>query len=179
MDGHLVAVEVGVERRADQRMDLDRLALDEDRLEGLDAEPVERRRAVQEDRVVADDLLESVPDLRDAGLDELLGGLDRLGDALLLEAVVDERLEELDRHLLRQAGLVQFQLRSDHDDRTARVVDALAEEVLPEAALLALQRVGERLQGTVVRALAGRGRGGRCRRARPPLPGACASRCAR
>jgi hypothetical protein len=41
--GHLVAVEVGVERRADERMDLDGLALDEDGLEGLDAEPVQRR----------------------------------------------------------------------------------------------------------------------------------------
>ena len=153
VDGHLVAVEVGVERRADERMDLDRLALDEHRLERLDAEAVERRRAVQEHRVVADDLLERVPDLRDAGLDQLLGGLDRLGEALLLETVVDERLEELDGHLLRKAGLVELQLRSDDDDRTARVVDALAEQVLAEAALLALERVGERLQRAVVRAL--------------------------
>ena len=37
MHGDLVAVEVGVERRADQRMDADRLALDEDRLERLNA----------------------------------------------------------------------------------------------------------------------------------------------
>src|SRR5207249_7646230 len=44
---HLVAVEVGVERGADQRMDLDRLALDQDRLERLDAETVERRGAVE------------------------------------------------------------------------------------------------------------------------------------
>jgi hypothetical protein len=35
--GHLVAVEVGVERRADERVDLDGLALDEQRFEGLDA----------------------------------------------------------------------------------------------------------------------------------------------
>ena len=34
---HLVAVEVGVERGADERVDLDGLALDQDRLEGLDA----------------------------------------------------------------------------------------------------------------------------------------------
>ena len=53
VDRHLVAVEVGVEGRADERVDLDRLALDQHRLEGLDAEPVERRRAVQQDRVLA------------------------------------------------------------------------------------------------------------------------------
>ena len=41
--GHLVAVEVGVERLADERMHLDGLALDEHRLERLDAQAVERR----------------------------------------------------------------------------------------------------------------------------------------
>ncbi len=41
--GHLVAVEVGVEGGADQRMKLDRLAFDQHRLERLDAEAVERR----------------------------------------------------------------------------------------------------------------------------------------
>ena len=70
----------------------------------------------------------------------------------LFELVVDERLEQLERHLLRQPALVQLQLRPDDDDRTARVVDALAEQVLAEPPLLALQRVGQRLQRTVVRA---------------------------
>ncbi|KFB72911.1 MAG: hypothetical protein AW09_001872 [Candidatus Accumulibacter phosphatis] len=37
---HLVTVEVGVECRANQRMQLDRLAFDQRRLEGLDAETV-------------------------------------------------------------------------------------------------------------------------------------------
>ena len=151
--GHLVAVEVRVEGRADEGMDLDGLSLDQHRLEGLDAEAVERRRAVQEHRVVADDLLESIPNVRHAGVHELLGRLDRRGEALLLEAVVDERLEQLDGHLLGQARLVELQLRPHDDDRTARVVDALAEQVLAEPSLLALQRVREGLQGPVVRAL--------------------------
>ena len=63
VDRHLIAVEVGVERRADERMELDRLALDQHRLEGLHAEPVERRRAVQQDRMLLDDLGEDVPHL--------------------------------------------------------------------------------------------------------------------
>ena len=50
VDGHLVAVEVRVEGRADERVNLDRLALDEHRLEGLDAQAVERRRAVEQHR---------------------------------------------------------------------------------------------------------------------------------
>src|SRR6266699_3448698 len=50
--GHLVAVEIGVERRANQRMQLDRLALDQHRLERLDAEAVERRGAIEQHRML-------------------------------------------------------------------------------------------------------------------------------
>ena len=147
---HLVAVEVGVEGRADQRMKLDRLALDQHRLEGLDAEAVERRRAVQQHRMLADHLVEDIPDLRLLLLDQLLRLLDGRRIALGVEPRIDERLEQFERHLLRQAALVQLQLRADHDDRTAGIVDALAEQVLAETALLALQHVGQRLQRPLV-----------------------------
>ena len=152
VDRHLVAVEVGVERVADERVDLDRLALDEHRLERLDAQAVERRRAVEQHRVLVDDLLEDVPDLRDHRVDHLLGRLDVLRGLALDEPGHDERLEQLERHELRQAALVQPQRRAGHDDRAARVVDALAEQVLAEAALLALEHVAQRLQGAVARA---------------------------
>ena len=50
VDGHLVAVEVGVERGADQRVNLDGLAFHQHRLERLNAEAVQRGSAVQQDR---------------------------------------------------------------------------------------------------------------------------------
>ena len=149
--GHLVAVEVGVEGVADERVHLDRLALDQHRLERLDAETVQRRRAVEQHRVLVDDLLEDVPDLGDHRVDHLLGGLDVLRRLALDEASHDERLEQLQRHQLRKPALVQAQRRARHDHRAARVVDALAEQVLAEAALLALQHVGQRLQRAVAR----------------------------
>ena len=152
VDRHLVAVEVRVERVADERVDLDGLALDEHRLERLDAQAVKRRRAVQQHRVLVDDLLEDVPDLRDHRVDHLLGGLDVLRGLALDEPGHDERLEQLERHQLRQPALVQAQRRAGHDDRAARVVDALAEQVLAEAALLALEHVAQRLQRAVARA---------------------------
>ena len=152
VDGHLVAVEVRVEGGADERVDLDGFTFDEHGLEGLDAETVEGRSAVQQDGVVLDDLFEDVPDDGLLHLDHLFGLLDGGAVAGLLEAVIDEGLEELERHLLGKTALVQLQLGADDDDRTAGVVDALAEEVLTEAALLALEGVGERLQRTVVRA---------------------------
>jgi len=43
---HLVAVEIGVVGRADERMDADCLAFDQDRFEGLDREAVRVGRAV-------------------------------------------------------------------------------------------------------------------------------------
>ena len=75
MDRHLVAVEIGVVGRTDERVDLDCLALDQHRLEGLDAEAVKSRRTIQEHRVLLDHGLESVPHVRGLELDELLGHL--------------------------------------------------------------------------------------------------------
>ncbi len=149
---HLIAVEVGVERVADERVDLDRLAVDQHRLERLDAEAVERRGAVQQHRVLRDDLVEDVPHDRIHRVDHLLGRLDVLDDLAVDQAAHDERLEQLERHQLRQAALVQLEPRARHDHGAARVVDALAEQVLTEATLLALEHVGERLERAVARA---------------------------
>ncbi len=150
VDGHLVAVEVGVEGGADEGVDLDGLALDEEGLEGLDAQPVEGRRPVEEDGVLADDLLEVVPDLGPLLLVPFPGDLDARDEALLLQPVEDERLEELQGHLLGQAALVELELGADDDDGPARVVDALAEEVLSETPLLAPQGLAQGLEGPPV-----------------------------
>ena len=48
---------------------------------------------------------------------------------------------------------MELQLRPHHDHGATRVIHPLSEQVLPEASLLALQGVGERLQGAVVGAL--------------------------
>ena len=116
MDRHLVTVEVGIEGRADQRVQLDRLAFDQHRLERLDAEPVKRRRPVQQNRVLADHFVQYVPDLFPLLFDIFLRLFQGHGEALGVEAGVDERLEQLERHLLRQAALVQLQFRTRHDD---------------------------------------------------------------
>ena len=144
---HLVAVEIGVEGRADHGVDLDGLALDEHRLEGLDAEAVERRGAVQEhDPTLVNDLLQERPDLRGPILDHAARAADVVRELPLDELPNHERLEELEGHLLGQAALVELELRAHDDDRAAGIVHPLAEEILAEAALLALQHVGERLQ---------------------------------
>ena len=127
MDRHLVAVEVGVEALAHQRMKLDRVAFDQHRLERLDAHAVQRRGAIQQHRVVADHLFEDVPDLVVLPLEHLLGALDRVGMAQFFQPADDERLVQLQRDLLRQAALVQLEVRTHHDHAAGRVVDPLAQ----------------------------------------------------
>src|SRR5262249_49121662 len=77
--GHLIAVKIGVERGADERVQLDRLALDQYRLERLDAETMQRRRAIEQNRMLANDFVKNIPNLGLFLLDELLRLFDRGG----------------------------------------------------------------------------------------------------
>ena len=103
----------------------------------------------------ANDFFENIPDFGALAFDQLLGGLDGGRQAAQLQLAEDERLEQLQRHALGQAALVQAQGRAHHDHGTTGVVDTLAEQVLTEAALLALDHVGQGFQ----RALVGAGDG--------------------
>ena len=143
MDGHLVAVEIGIEALAYQRVDADGIAFDEHRLEGLDTHAVQGRSAVEEDRMVLDNFLENVPNLLGLALQHFLGRFNRVGVAQLLEPANNERLKELQGDLLGQTALVQPQFRADHDYRTSGIINALAQQVFAESALLALDHVGE------------------------------------
>ena len=117
MDGHLVAVEVGVEALAHQRMQLDGVAFDQHRLERLDAHAVQRRGTVQQHGMVLDHLFEDVPDLLVLPLQHLLGALDRVGVAEFLQPADDERLVQFQGDLLGQAALVQPQVRDRRRSR--------------------------------------------------------------
>src|SRR3954447_7086144 len=102
--------------------------------------------------MVLNDLFQDVPNHRFLLFHHFLGLLNGGAMSRLLKPVIDERLEQFQSHLFWKTTLVQLEFRTDHDDRTSGVIDALAEQVLPETALLALQGIGERLQRTVVRA---------------------------
>ncbi len=90
MHGHLIAIEVSVEGGADQRMDLDGLTLNENGLEGLNAQPVQRWRTVEQHGVFLDHLIQAVPYLGRLFLHHLLGAFDGGHIAALLQLVVDE-----------------------------------------------------------------------------------------
>ena len=105
---HLVAVKVRVVRRANQRVNANRLALNERRHKCLHRKPVQRRGAVEQHGVIARHFLEHIPHLGRLPLDEFLRRTHGVHVAQLLEPANDERLEEHERHFLRQPALVQF-----------------------------------------------------------------------
>src|SRR5216683_5404057 len=107
MHRHLVAVKVGIVRNAYQRMELDRLAFNQHRLECLDAEPMEGGGAIEQHRMFADDVIEDIPDILALLLYHLLRALDGSDVALLFELAVDKRLEQFESHLLGQAALME------------------------------------------------------------------------
>ena len=108
------------------------------------------RRAVQHDGMILDDLVQGVPHLGAALVHHLLGGLDVVSAAVLHQLLHDEGAEQLHGHLLGHAALIDLQLGAHADNAASGVVHALAQQVLAEAALLALQHIGEGLEGAVV-----------------------------
>ena len=108
---------------------------------------------VEQHRVLANHLLQGVPNLWGLEFDELFGHLDGRCQLALLELLIDKGLKELEGHLLGQPALMELELGADHDDRTTGVVDPLTEQVLPETALFALEVVGQRFERPVVGAL--------------------------
>ena len=141
MNGHLVAVKVRIVSGTYERMKLDGAALHEDGFKRLNTKPVQRGRAVQKHRMVFDDALEHIPNLCLDALNHALGAFDVVCVTAFHKLFHDEGLEKLQRHFLGEATLVHLKLRPYHDNATARIVHALTEEVLAEAALLAAKHI--------------------------------------
>ena len=116
MNRHLVTIKVSVERGTDQRVQLDCFAFDQDRFERLNAQAVQGWRTVQQDRVFADHLVKNIPDFGAFFFDQFLGLLHGGRQTFGFKTRIDERLEQFERHLFRQATLMQFQFRAGHDD---------------------------------------------------------------
>ena len=147
---HLIAVEVGVKSRTDQRMQLDRFAFDEYRFKRLHAKTMQGRGAVEDNRIFSNHLVQYVPDLLDTFLHHLSGTLYGGHIATTLELVVDERFEQFQRHFLGQTALMESEIGADDNDRSAGIVDPLAKQILAETPLLALEHIGQRFQRPLV-----------------------------
>ncbi len=146
MHCHLVAVKVCIKRRTDQRMHLNRFPFDQNRLEGLDTQAVQRWRAIQKHVAIARHVFQNIPYFGTARFNKPSSGTHVMYMAIADKPGHDKRLEQLQSHALGQTALVQFQFRTNHNHRTPRIVSALAKQILAEATLLAFACVGERTE---------------------------------
>ena len=108
MAGHLVAVEIGIVRRADKGMELDGASFPKDRLKSLDPETMQRRGAVQENGMLFDYAFQDIPYLRVDAFNLFLCVFDIRGVACFNKLFHDKRLEQFKSHFLRQPTLMHF-----------------------------------------------------------------------
>ena len=138
VDRHLVTVKVGVVGNTYQGMEPDCLSFHQHRLKCLDSKPVEGGGTVEQNTVLLDHLVKGIPHLGKLLFNHLLGALDGGSKFLLFKFVVNKGLEQLQGHLLWKPALLEFQVRTNYDNRTAGVIHTLSKEILTESALLSL-----------------------------------------
>ena len=100
--------------------------------------------------MLADNFFQDVPDFDPFFLNHAFCRLNRRRQTIQFELRINKRLKQFERHFLRQAALVQFELRADRNNRTSGVVNTFTQQVLTETALLAFQHIGQRLQRAFV-----------------------------
>src|SRR6266404_8161235 len=107
MDGHLVAVEVRVVSRADERVDADGFAFDQLGFKRLDRQSMQSRRAIEQHRMTLSDFVENVPNFRRLALNHFFRAAHGVDITEILETTNNEWLEQNERHFLRQTALVK------------------------------------------------------------------------
>ena len=123
---HLVAVEVGVVRGANERVNANGFTLYQLRFKSLNRETVQSRSTIQEHRMAPGDLVENVPHFGRLAFNHLFRAAYRVDVPEIFQPTNDERLEKNQCHLLRQPALIELELRTDDNHRAARVIDAFA-----------------------------------------------------
>ena len=151
MNSHLVAVKVGVVRGTHKRVELKGLTLNQHRLKSLNTESVKCRSAVEKNRMLLYHHFESVPYLIGGALYHFSRRLDVCYRLCLNKTLHNKWFEKLKRHLLRKTALIHFKLRTYDYNRTSRIINTLAEKVLTETSLLALEHIRKGFERTVIR----------------------------
>ena len=149
MYGHLVAVKVGIERMTNKRVQSDRLSFDQHRLESLNTQTVQRRRTVKHNRMFAHNFVQNGKHFARFFFDKGFRFFNIEHDVLIDQFFHNKGLEQFKRHFRRQTALPQLQFGADADNRTAGIVDALTEQVLPETSLFSFKHVGNRFKRAV------------------------------
>ena len=149
MNSHLVTVEVGVECRTCQRVQLNSFTFDQLWLECLNTQTVQCRCTVQQYRMSFHYVFQNIPNHRLLTVDDLFSRLNRFYDTAFNQFTDHERLIKFGCHILWQTTFMHLQFRTYNDNRTGRIVNTFTQQVLTETTLFTFQTVGERLQRTV------------------------------
>ena len=149
MHSHLVTVEVGIESRTYQRMQLNGLALHQCRLKGLNAKTVQGGGAVQHNRMLTDDFFQNIPYCRLQFLHHFFCIFYIVCGSVGHQFLHNKGFEKLNGHLLWQTALIDLKLRSHYDYRTAGIIHSFAKKVLTETTLLSFQQIRKGFQRTV------------------------------
>ena len=146
---HLVTIEVRVETFARQRVQVNRVTFNENRLKRHDSHAVKRWGSVQHHRMIGDDRFENIPNFFIFAFEHLLRALDGIGVAEFFELANDERLVKFQRDLLGQTTVVKLQSRPDHDHTACGIIDTFTKQVFAETTLLTFDHVRQRFERTV------------------------------
>src|SRR5262249_36772244 len=144
--------EVRVVGGTNERVNADGFAFDELRLERLHRQTVQRRRAVQENRMALGHFFEDVPNFLRLAFDHLLSRTNGMDVTQFFQAANDKRLKQHESHFLGQTALIELKFGSDNDNGASRVVNALTEQVLAETSAFTFKHIAQGLQGAVARA---------------------------
>ena len=113
---------------------------------------MQRGSAVEQHWMALGHFVENVPHLGRLTFDHLFCAAHCVHVAEVFQPADDERLEKHERHLLRQAALMQLQFGADDNNGATRVIDTFPQQVLAETAALALEHVAQRLERPITRA---------------------------
>ncbi len=148
---HLIAVKVGVVCGTYEGVKFECFTFDKHGFKRLNTEAVKRRCAVQKNRMFFDDTFEDVPHFGARTFHHAFGVFAMVSFLELHKTFDDEGLEEFECHFLWQTALIELEFWANDDNRTTRVVNTFAKQVLTETTLLTAKEIRERLERTVAR----------------------------
>ena len=149
MHSHLVAIEVGVECRTCQRMQLNGLTFYHFRLERLNTQAVQRWCTVQQHRMTLHHIFQNIPNNRIFAVDDFFGRFYGFDNTAFYQLTDNERFIQFGSHIFRQTAFAHFQFGANDDNRACRIVNTFTQQVLTETTLFTFQAIRQRFQRTV------------------------------
>src|SRR5690606_39625815 len=135
MHRHLVTIEVGVERRTNQWVQLNGFTFNKFWLEGLNRKSVQRRGTVEEYWMTFQYIFEDIPYYRFFSFYQFLRTFYCFNNTSFDEFADNKWLEKFGSHIFGKTALMEFEFWTNYDHRTTRVVNPFTEKVLTETSL--------------------------------------------